>query len=554
MSPSHAGSPSRTQRRALLLGAATAQAVAIVVLAIALQRRGHGDEMPVRTAPAHAPASPAMEPESAPAAADIERRPTEAAAQPQQGPARDARPSACVLIGTVHGKGKREPRQTTISLHGDDASRPLVQTSLGRDSSEFALPGLEPRSYTLRVRAQGFRPYEATVEVPPATDRVRHDVLLAPSWELRVEIVDQDGTPLHERWNALAKDRAGLFQAAPVVVATFAPPPAVLPSTELREPDVGFGRWSSAGGIFGETVNLPKRFAGRLELPEDRPLFVSAVLRTAVLATEHVEPGQEEVKLTVPLERALATLVTLRAQVIDGDSKQPIAEARVGLSDSQSSGQGQPTDADGRVELAWQRPGLLNVDVFAKGKVTPPWNVDAAPGATIDLGPLPVATPVEVAATLDGVPSGAEVSVSLQSLDPPPHPALRPRHAHYGRTQGNAWKKTIAPGRYRLQASGPGCFGVAEFDTRSLAGKPVQVAMRGTAKLRITPPADRRLELAISDASGLPRFRRWLSWTTTFDLDLVPGDYTVVLTPLGGQPEPARPLHVDPGGTALDLR
>jgi hypothetical protein len=69
------------------------------------------------------------------------------------------------------------------------------------------------------------------------------------------------------------------------------------------------------------------------------------------------------VTLTVPFEKALGSLGTVRLQVVDCESGQPIAGARVALTDSQSGMQGQPVDGESKIELRYQRPGLLNVDI-----------------------------------------------------------------------------------------------------------------------------------------------------------------------------------------------
>lgn len=534
------------------------QAVAIVWLGLAWwESRGEDDatatereasataQTPARTVRTLA-ATADRRPEGGPDAAEPD--PTSPPIQPV------AAPAGSVLFGTVTGARGTHPRQASIALQAGDGNRPVVQTSTRRDAPAYALPGLEPGAYTLRVRAAGFRAFEQSIDIPPRAEALRHDIALMPSWELRVAIVDTDGTPLQERLAELRKEQPLAYDVGPIAVATFERPPAVLPATDLRHPDVGVGSWHGQFEPGMGTRALPKRFTGSLELPSDEPLFVSAVLRTAVLATERVQAGQAEVTITVPFDRVLGSLTTLRLQVVDGESDAPVAGARVGLSDSQSSGMGRAVDAEGRIELRRQRPGLLNLDVQASDRVAPLFDVELAPGAEVDLGALRVYPPVEVKVHLVGPGTDGEVRMAVQCLDAPPHPALRMRSTHHGSARDSTWSARLAPGRYRIRAAGTNALGIVDIDTANLGPEPVRIDLRACAKIRVTPPADRRVQLHVRDAAGISHFRRWLSWSTAFDIDVPPGDYTFAVTSLGGDPGPSQPLPVGPEGAALDLR
>ncbi len=553
-------SPAR--RKGWLVVVAVVQAGLIAWLGFVLMR---GDAQPAKVEPAPLP-EPAPRAESIvtqePAAAAPVVAPTPTPAPPDQpsvlpAPTQPAPVTHAVLMGRVAGKGTKQPRDAAVSLFVGSAGTPTVRTQVPADTGSYALPGLAPGSYRLQVNSTGFRDYSATFEIPAGVAEFRHDVILTPSWELRVQINQPDGTPVHEKFAELAKLDPLLWRTSLSAVALFEAPPPLLPPTDMNESDIGIGRWrGSRDAAFGQGTALPKRFAGYLELPNDEPLYVSAVLRTAVLATERVEAGQEELILTVPFERVLATLGTVRLQVIDAASRRPVAGARVGLSDAQSSGQGQPVDVQGKIEMRFARPGLLNLDIQVKDRVAPLLNVEVAPGATIDLGAIAVHVPIDFKATLVDAP--AEVQVSLVALDQPAHPALKARGTSFGTARNGEFTARIAPGRYRLRGTPPfpstaGGLAVMEFDTQNLTAVPLRVPMQATAKLKITPPANRRVQLAIRDAAGMPHLRRWLSWTTAFDLNLVPGDFTVEITPFGGTAT-SRLLRVPAAGAELDLR
>ncbi len=556
-------SPAR--RKGWLVVVAVVQAGLIAWVAFLLMR---GNAQPAKPEPASLPKTverveSQVKQEPAVTPPVVAPAPTPAPPDPPSvvlAPAQPTPVTHAVLTGRLAGKGTKQPRDATLSLFEGSAGTPTERSQVRPETGSYALPGLVPGSYRLQVNSAGFRDYSATFEIPAGVAEFRHDVILTPSWELRVQINHTDGTPVHERFAELAKLDQSLWRTSVSAVALFEAPPPLLPPTEMNESDLGIGRWrGSRDAAFGTGTALPKRFAGYLELPNDEPLYVSAVLRTAVLATERVEAGQEELILTVPLEQVLATMGTVRLQVVDAASGQPVAGARVGLSDAQSSGQGLPVDAQGKIELRFARPGLLNLDIQVKDRVAPLLNVEVAPGATIDLGAIAVHVPIEFKATLVDAP--AEVQVSLVPLDQPAHPALKVRGTHFGSARNGEFTARIAPGRYRLRGTPPvrstgstaGGLAVVEFDTQSLTAEPLRVPMQATAKLKITPPANRRVQLAIRDAAGLPHFRRWLSWTTTFDLNLVPGEFTVEITPFGGTAT-SRPLHLPAAGAELDLR
>jgi hypothetical protein len=180
------------------------------------------------------------------------------------------------------------------------------------------------------------------------------------------------------------------------------------------------------------------------------------------------------------------------------------------------------------------------------------WNVVVERGATVDLGAVPVVAPVTFEAVFEAAPTGAELQIGLTSLEPPPHAALRARTGRYGSVKTGTFSAQVAPGRYRVRASAPGVLAVAETDTRKLAGEPLRVPMQATGKLRVTPPEE-PAQLAVRDAAGTPLFRRWLTWSTPFDVELLPGSYTIEVTPFGGAPA-TRTLEIGAAGAALDLR
>jgi hypothetical protein len=526
------------------------------------------------------PAAPYRHAEPAPAPTSLpaDAAPADVASEPEAGPdpdpdpaaaARDAEapveratavaaPATTLLLGRVADPDGRAIDDARLALRrGDETSTDRVgSTSTLRDAGgAFALPGLTPGRYRLDVSASGHRARGVDIEVPAGVDRLRHDVVLERTWELLVRIDTPDGRPLIPQLGELRGEHRALSDIELAAVATVDPPAGHFPPTDLRELREGVGRWASGSQRFGGgRPPLPKRYAGLLELPEDRPLHVSAVLRNAVLATAPVEAGQAEVVLTVPLEQVLASLCTVRLQVVDGETGDPVPDARVALDDRQSWSQGEQVEADGRFVATMLRPGILELGIRVADRAAPPMQITLPPGAVIDLGPVPVHRPVPVQVVFEGAGADGEFGVWVRSLDPSPHASLAPRDLRFGRPQGGALTMQLAPGRYRLRVRDEGVFTDVEFDTAAHVGAPLRVALQQAAALRVVPPGDGSLvELEVQDLQGrsLSRFR--VTWTSPWEVVLPPGSFVVLVTRAGGEIE-RRAVTVGAEGGQLDLR
>lgn len=462
-----------------------------------------------------------------------------------------------VLVGCVRDSDGNAMAEAILSVHLRDApaTERFAWTSLRRDAAgRFAIPGLLPAGYRVDVRSPGFRERSIDFDVPAGVEWLRQDVALSRSWELRVWIDVPDGTPISRSLAALRKERPSLWRLAVAAVATVDPPPERFPATDLAETPFGSGRWISAEErIDRNRSGLPKGCAGRLELPEDRPMYVSAVLRDVVLATERVDARQTEVKLVVPFEAVVDSLCTVKLRVVDALTGQAAPEARVALHDAQSGGGGEPVGEDGRIELSHQRPGILHLAVRASDRITRPLAVVLQPGAIVDLGEIRIHEPVRVAFRFEGVDDEAEIQVGIRSLESTGHPALRARTSNFGgHVAGSTFEARLAPGRHRLTARGGGAIGTLEFDTASVGSVALVVPMQAAAPLRIVPP-DSPIELTLSAPSGSEVYRRWITWTSPYELPLVPGAYVAVVRGLGGTSE-RRTVTVGATGGDLDLR
>lgn len=544
--------------------AAVVQAVAIAVLGAALLQRGQPAVAPAPTAPSSAlPADPAPPNDHREPEVQVEHDVGHAqpAVDSLEGAARaSSRTRTAVLHGRVTGPhGAPVPIATvTLKPAADPEAPPAERLRLQRsDDGHFVVPDVSPGRYRLDVAASRFRARAVEFDVPVGADAVRQDVQLEATWELRVRIDTPDGQPLHEAIAAQRTDRFDLRTLRVDAVATpFAPPPQFAPSALKRLP-FGSGRWSGAGVdsfLDPSRTLLPKRYAGLLELPEDRPMYVSAVLRSVVLASERVEPGQAELRLVVPLDAVMRRLCTVRLQVTDAASGQPVTAARAALSDAHSRERGEAVDEAGRVALRRSAPGRHELDVTAPGYAAVGYVVDLEPGATVDLGVVPLHPEVRVPLTFSGIAPDADVRVVVSCLDAPPHPALHQRMESHRFSKAGDAALTLFPGRWHVVANTEGTCGVLEFVVAPAVVGTVTVPMAAAAKLRVVPPpSERSCELTLVDGAGRTLFSRWVTWTTPVDVTFPAGSYVARIVRDDGSVD-ERNVSLSAAGAELDLR
>ncbi|MBI5852816.1 MAG: hypothetical protein HZB39_17530 [Planctomycetes bacterium] len=534
---------------------AVVEAVLIVVLALALRPEhpamGGADRM----------TDPVVPPDSPPLAAPREPAPppvaeTESTA-PAVTPSRDAPAIQGVLLfGALTSRTGNRLKQAGVGLRHFGSSDTVFpfRAPVGDYSNEYAIPGLSPGRYELIASASGHRPTIIEMEIPPDVDRVRRDIVLAANWDLRVSLVTPDGVPLRDAVQASEGLQASLGLAHVSVIATLTPPPNPIPAVSGHEPDLGLGQWIDSferqnRGLPG----LPKRYAGTHSLPVDVPLHISAVLRSAVLASERVEPGQEELRLVVGVDDVARSRCRVRLRVIDGASGAVVTEARVALNTTQSVGAGDAVDGDGRIELT-AGPGVHRLDVLAASTRSSAWNLDLAPGAVVDLGDVPLHEYRWIALRIEGVPEGARVSYLAKSLEAPPHPALRARWSYFVPGPDGAMAVQVAPGRASVRVTAGTAIAVVDFDTRRLGDAPLAVTLAPGAVLHVLPPPlERGVTLLITEESGTAVARFGMPSATPYDLTLPIGRYDAAITRPDGSVE-HRTLVLGTGKNELDLR
>jgi hypothetical protein len=321
------------------------------------------------------------------------------------------------------------------------------------------------------------------------------------------------------------------------VIAWTAELPARLPPTEGRETTFTIAAWQVRGMGRGGENALPARFAGQLEMREDRAAVVAATLGDSVLVQAPVAPGQEEVTLVVDPQHMRSLLAGVRLQVVDAATNRPLPDAKVTLNAPQSWSQPVAVDAEGRFERSALRAGTYNLIVAGgDGRVAPMVAVDLAPGVVTDLGALPVTTAVDLHVRITGAAENERCTATLTALDGPAQPGLSPRSERMLVAKGEL-RSQVAPGRYRLRLTAGTGGALVDLDTRRLAGEPLVVALQPEPALAIDPSQlDEPARLVLRGSNGAVLHDRWVTWKSVFRVQLPAGDYRVTVQRLRGDP------------------
>ncbi|MBL8898561.1 MAG: carboxypeptidase regulatory-like domain-containing protein [Planctomycetes bacterium] len=503
----------------------------------------------------HATTSPSSRTSSAPEPERGERAPSEAATSRAVAPtaaredAEKAPLEGTILFGSIRGSDGRALEEVRGSLYAAGAAKAVASFSKAIDG-RYALAGLPSGTLNLRLRAAGYAELEESVEIAPAIAEIERDFVLERTWILAVKLEAPGGRPLHVELQERGLRLLGELAA----IATPWEPSGEFPSTLERDLPYGVPRWINAQGpgVSFDKPQVSRDHLGHFELVENRPLFVSAVLRNARLATTRVEPGQAEVVLVIPPERVDEQLATLRLRVLDASSGTALLGARVGLFLSSTSGPGNEVDAEGRIEIGKKPPGAWRLVVTAPEHATVVRQIVLAPGAVLDLGDLALEAPLDLKVRCEGTIGEAKaLAVRALPLDVSAHPALS---AHELRLQleGEHFVAQLPPGRYLVRASGAGGGAmVIELRAPSTAAFTLPLAPEAALSLRLATPGE-LVHAILLDAEGREILRDWIRPGVPRSRKVPVGELRLRVTTRAGE-LPERRLMVPAEGLELAL-
>ncbi len=396
------------------------------------------------------------------------------------------------------------------------------------DVGRYSAIGLQPGPIKVRVRSNDIVTLDTEVVIEStATQRIDFEVKRAHS--VIVELVTPDGQPLSK---ALAE--AKIYSTEVIAVATQQEPQGHLPMTDLRGLSrFGIGRYENVRGIGARRTNNKDdpKVAGTLRFEVAPPVYVSAVARHRVLATKRIEPGAEKVTLTISLETVLANLATIRCQVVDAETMEPITTANVSITDRQSAGGGRKVDENGIIVFENQPTGLLEIEVRGNDYAGYHQNLRIVPGLN-DLGAIRLGKPVPVSIRVvnqTGEPQTANLHWTNLDLRTFPQP-LQTNRSTQGSGDGvyKLWR--TGPGRYLVKASAKdGGIGYLEVDSRTVGEDPVELVLRPVEEVVIDSTSmnkETMRTVTIFDQKRLPVYARYIRIQYEYKTSLPPGSYT----------------------------
>lgn len=439
--------------------------------------------------------------------------------------------------GTIYGLDGRALIGMAVGLRARDGQGRVVDTS-ANSRADFYLDGLEPGTWTVLVRAEGYHDLQATLEL--RTDEPVHhlDPALQRRDELRVRLITPEGGSLA----ALMETDREKLEVIPM--ATRVAPGAQLSDAQARELALLHGRiWRPPASQEDASRGFGSDIEGVLRLLEPLPAFISAVVGDTVLRTERAQADVEVITLVLSPIVVRSTLASARLTVVAAHTGAALAGASVSLQQELAI-----SDASRVVRFEGLRPGLCRLDVQRSGYETIRSEVHLDPGRMNDLGQWKVDPAASISGrfrdsdgnavaihwSLAGDENGARIRSCAEAVDSFTFATGLFSASHVGR--GTYWIRTRDEMRYapptRVDTSQGA---VKDIVIRVSAGVPVT--------LRFGSLEHRYVRFAIEDRTGAP-VREGGSFGNTARVCLGPGSYCVHYQ-VGDDPPATKVFDVD---------
>lgn len=408
----------------------------------------------------------------------------------------------------------------------------------------YFVADLSAGTWTVSCSEQGYHDLEQQVEIRQGVAQTRVDLRLKPAITAKVKFVDSAGETIANPLDADLNVSA---------VATLEPLGASLdPATAARLPyGVGVGTWRHQA-----VADLSSQYSGAIQLDEPPPVYVSAVAGGRVLATQRLEPGQDEVSLAVDEDAVEQLFATLRFRVVDLETREPLAGVSGTLDLLHRL---QPTDALGVARLERVAPGRRVLSITARDYESLDRAFDISPGAEVDLGDVSLGR----AQRLTGVvidDQGHGVPASLTWLDHErlqDHVSIWPALAGYATcdTDGRFTLASLGPRRYVLYAEHEDAISWMLVDRRQSTQDPLQLQLAPTQPVTLDfVDGDKIQSFVVWDARGLPALHGHRSRARTTQTIRLPAGAYRLATHSATQRLAEHPLTVGAQPIRLRLR
>ncbi|HVS10650.1 MAG TPA: hypothetical protein VMS76_12335, partial [Planctomycetota bacterium] len=316
-------------------------------------------------------------------------------------------PVQCLLYGRIRTAGDEPVERRGVTL--TDELGVALRCEAFADGT-YSASGLHPGRWWLKPWASGHRSIVDVVDLTLERPVLARDFMLQPEERIQIDVrvVAPSGEPFFA-----ALDRAAPRHKKRVLmtaVATREPLPESLYAVpgSIRQ---GFGvadfNWPQGGSPSSSDL------LGTLALKERPPLVASLLLGRAVLASQPLEFGVEEIVFTLDPERFLGLLVSVRWRIADGSSGEVLLEPRCRV-EFENGGMmsGVKPDAEGWHLLEGLAPAPIRIHASPPGYEALDLRFEPAPGRMTDLGSIPLGPEVWIRGrVLDGDGQPADVSL-----------------------------------------------------------------------------------------------------------------------------------------------
>lgn len=427
-------------------------------------------------------------------------------------------------VTDTDGKGIEDVALTFMDV---DAEHRYVSTRAG---GAYALLGLLPGKWLLHIRAEGCANEVRELELPADVAEHRLDIALTASLRIRVKLLTPDGRPVNE----ILTNGTLYGDVRARVVATKEHPGQRLPLTESRYLNRGnVGTYLARKNLWRMNDALPKVFDGELFVDTPPPFCVSAVLRCEVIETKEVTEPIEEITFVLTPEQVRSRLASLRVRCVDAETGKPVA-TKIRISHAQGGGHSATVSKeDGTRVCKDVMPGLMGVEITARGYAEYRRLLDLDPGRETDLGTLRLSKELRVGGVVvdgSGTPVGGGYAVIYdieQHRDPSRD--LDARSSYGISAEGRFVIRSLGPARYLVVVRKGDLRAERVVDTTSGSVTDLRFTMVATTPVIFVPGAGNhgRQLAAVMDDKGTKvsawRMRGRLPLRKT----LLPGSYTL---------------------------
>ena len=285
-----------------------------------------------------------------------------------------------------------------------------------------------------------------------------------------------------------------------------------------------------------QQVEILAQETQRLDLVAQR----AYVLRVKMLTPEGEPTHDAMTKAKMYHSRRLVAVATrarpeahfsmrVEVRVVDADTRQPIAKARVGLSDAQSGGGGLPTGDDGTVVLKDQAPGIVELDVWAKDYAQHHRVLRLDPGK--HHFEVLLSRPIKIEGrVVDSAGEPQTATIYWTNLDHRTFPQeMRNRRTARAKADGKFELHSTGRGRYLVFAKIRGkAAAIAEIDTSRVGDKPLELVTMPVTRIEIdarSMPRSKVLTFTIRNDKGTPVWARYFYRPASYSAELPAGRY-----------------------------